>query len=189
MNSAAGAATYIPVVPPPGAASVTVFDINDSNIIAGSFNDSAGVEHGFFGPLDGSNYTVLDIPEGTTGTEPRGIGNDGSITGLAKGSGFVIAQEFFRHPDGSYTILHNPYRTFDGVAQGIDDQDGFVGDFYGDLGVRVGYKGIDGQYKHRIKLPIVRTSTNPRDHSNNGLLGGGYNDKNNVQHAFAINNR
>src|SRR4051794_13369801 len=53
-NSAAEAkntVTYIPVVPPAGAATTVAWGINDHNVIAGSFTDSSGVEHGFYGPL------------------------------------------------------------------------------------------------------------------------------------------
>ena len=68
--SAAQAGTYIPVPMVPGAMSEIVFGINDSNVVAGSYRDSANVEHAFFGPLDGSNWTTFDAPfEGTAGTE------------------------------------------------------------------------------------------------------------------------
>src|SRR4051812_8327338 len=75
------AGTYIPVPMVPGAKSQIVFSINNHNVVAGSFRDSANVEHGFFGPLDGSNWTTFDAPfEGTTGTEARSINDHGAIT-------------------------------------------------------------------------------------------------------------
>ena len=183
-NAQAARATYIPLVPPPGAVSTTVFGINDSNVVAGSFNDSGGVEHGFFGPLDGSNYTVFDVGSDTTGTEPRAIGNDGSITGLAKASGFSFGEEFFRAPDGTTNIIQYGARIFDGVAQGINGKGVFVGDFLNREGVRTGYKGTDGRFLHRIKVPIDTIATNPRKMNNHGLVTGSYTDSSGVQHGF-----
>jgi hypothetical protein len=186
--SMAQAASYIPVVPPTGSVSTTIFGINDSNIVAGSFNDSGGVEHGFYGPPDGSNYTVFDFGGDSTGTEPRGIANDGSITGIAKGgSGFTIGEEFFRSPDGTINVIRNPYRIFDGVVQGLNDKDFFVGDFIGMKGIRVGYEGKDRQYRRRFKLPIDGvTSTNPRQRNNHGWVTGGFNDSAGIQHGFIL---
>ncbi len=184
--SMAQAASYITVAPPPGSVSTTIFGINDSNIVAGSFNDSAGTEHGFYGPPDGSNYTVFDF-EGATGTEPRAIANDGSITGIAKASGFTFGEEFFRAPNGTFTVLRNKQRIFDGVVQGLNDKDFFVGDFIGKKGARVGFEGKDQQYRRRFKLPIEGiTSTNPRQRNNHGWVAGSFTDSAGGQHGFIM---
>jgi hypothetical protein len=189
-NSAEAAkATYIPVVPPAGAVSTTVFSINDSNIIAGSYNDSAGVEHGFFGPLDGSNYTVIDLGGDVTGTEPRGIGNDGSITGLGKASGFTFGEEFFRGPAGNIVLIGTNTKIFDGVAQGFQAKGlNFVGDFIDAQGRRSGYKGRNGNWHTRIRLPVDTTSTNPRQKNDHGVVTGSYTDSAGVQHGFLLKN-
>jgi len=183
-SSATQAATYIPVVPPAGSISTTVFGINDSNIVAGSYNDTANVEHGFFGPLDGSNYTVFDLGGDVTGTEPRAIGNDGTITGLAKVSGFTFGEEFYRRPDGTTNIISVGVNTFDGVAQGMNGADRFVGDFIDRAGVRAGYIGENGKYLHRIKVPLTVTSTNPRGVNDKGVTAGSYTDTAAIQHGF-----
>src|SRR3954453_6165100 len=99
-GSAGQAGTYIPVPMVPGAVSEIAFSINNKNIVAGSFRDSANVEHGFFGPLDGSNWTTFDAPfEDTTGTQARYINDDGAITGIAQNPKFKVGEEFYRAPD------------------------------------------------------------------------------------------
>src|ERR1051326_2553602 len=118
--SGAQAATYIPVTLPAGASSGTVFGINDTNVIAGSFRDSAGVEHGFFGPLNGK-YKTFDFGGSSTGTEPRAIGNDGSINGFATGSGFAIGEEFYRAPGGAIKVYQLNGQSLAGVAPKFQD--------------------------------------------------------------------
>src|ERR1700753_3005616 len=108
-------ATYIQVVPPSGATAVTPFSINDDNIIAGTYTDSAGIQHGFFGPLGGSNYKRFDFAgDGTSGTQPRAILNDGTITGIGLGGGFQFGEEFVRLPSGKIKVLKNGKMELDG---------------------------------------------------------------------------
>src|SRR5205809_5129891 len=95
------ATTYIQVPPVPGSISMITFDITNNNTVIGSYHDSAGVEHGFIGPLDGSNYKTIDFGGNAIGTEPRGIGYDGAIVGFAPTSGFILGQEFYRKPNRS----------------------------------------------------------------------------------------
>lgn len=192
-NSAAEAkntVTYIPVVPPAGAASTVAWGINDHNVIAGSFTDSSGVEHGFYGPLDGSNYTTFDFSgTGVTGTEPRAISNDGSITGFAKGSPFIVGQEFFRAPDGTISVIGKKhYPAFDGVVQGINDAGTFVGDYYSKTGIRVGYKAKHGEYRNRLTIPNHADviSTNPRGKNNVGVFTGSFTDTAGGQHGWTL---
>ncbi len=69
----------------PNSTSTNIFGINDSGIATGSWLDSSGVEHGYVGPPDGSNYTTFDDPnEPGPGTEPRAINDNGYITGSRK---------------------------------------------------------------------------------------------------------
>src|ERR1051325_35710 len=79
-SAAHAAASYITVAPPAGAVSITVFGINDNNIVAGSYTDSAGTQHGYYGPPDGSHYKTFDL-SGVTGTPPRAILHDTRLAG------------------------------------------------------------------------------------------------------------
>jgi probable HAF family extracellular repeat protein len=185
--AAAEAATYVPIAPPSGAVTVLPFGINDSNIIAGGYTDSAGVLHGFYGPPDGSNYTVFEMKDGSQ-PEARAIRNDGSITGLALASGFTFGEEFHRSRLGTIKLIKNPDGNVqDGVAQGGNDAGVYVGDYLDTDGVtRLGFKGKGAKFLSGFKLPKTRgvTSTNPRQINNNGVVAGGYIGSDGIQHGF-----
>jgi len=185
-------ATYVPIALPNGAVSLAPFGINDDNIVAGSYTDSAGVQHGFYGPPDGSNYKTFDL-KGVTGTQPRGIRNDLSITGLALASGFTFGEEFYRSPGGKITILKNPDKAIqDGVAQGGNDAGVYVGDYLDtDGSTRIGFEGKAGKFLSQVTLPKVKgvTSTNPRQINNNNVIAGGYIDSSGVQHGFVLDGK
>lgn len=140
------AGTYIPVPMVPGAVSQIVFAINNHNVVAGSFRDANNVEHGFFGPLDGSNYTVFDFNgDGTTGTEPRYISDHGAIDGFATNPAFQVGEEFYRSPDAIFKIFQLNGQPLDGVAQGINSSEINMGDYYKSARNRfIGYKGNHG---------------------------------------------
>ena len=194
VNSAAEAkkgATYVPIAPPSGAVTVLPFGINDSNIIAGGYTDSSGILHGFFGPPDGSNYTVFDMSDGSQ-PEARGIRNDGSITGLALAGGFTFGEEFYRSPTGKIKLLKNPAGNIqDGVVQGGNDAGVYVGDYLDTDGVtRLGFEGKAGKFKSNFTLNVNGvTSTNPRQINNNGVVAGGYIDSTGIQHGFALDGK
>jgi len=186
-SSAAQAATYIPIAPPDGAVTVLPFSINDNNIIAGGYTDSAGVLHGFYGPPDGSKYKTFEVSGAQA--EARFIFNDGSITGLALASGFTFGEEFYRSPDGTVKLLKNPKGDVqDGVAQGGNNNGLYVGDYLDTDGVRrIGFKGKAGKFKSKFNLPLKNlTSTNPRQFNNNGVVAGGYIGSDGVQHGFVL---
>jgi hypothetical protein len=184
-TEAQAAVTYVTIALPNGAVSMSPFGINDHNIIAGSYTDSGGVQHGFYGPPDGSNYTTFDV-SGVTGTQPRAILNDGSITGLALASGFTFGEEFYRSPTGTIKILKNAAGDIqDGVAQGGNNNGFYVGDYLTSDGIRHGFEGKAGKFKGNFKLPIKNLpSTNPRQINNNSVVGGGYIDSTGIQHGF-----
>lgn len=187
-NTAAQSASYIPIAPPDGAVTTLPFGINDNNIIAGGYTDSAGVLHGFYGPPDGSDYTVFEVTDAQA--EARGIRNDGSITGLALASGFTFGKEFFRSPTGKIKGLKTPDGVVqDGVVQGGNDAGFYVGDYLDTDGTtRLGFVGKAGKYVSDFKLPKLKglTTTNPRQINNNSVVAGGYTDKDGIQHGFVL---
>jgi hypothetical protein len=184
-TSAAQAASYITIAPPPGATTYNAFSINDNNIVAGSYTDSGGIQHGYYGPPDGSNYKTFDV-KNVTGTQPRFIFNDKSITGLALASGFTFGEEFYRSSGGNITIMKKKRLTLDGVAQGGNDAGVYVGDYVNKDGIRSGYKAVAGVYQSAVKLPISVTSTDPRQINNHNVVAGSYIDSSGIQHGFTL---
>src|ERR1051326_9077749 len=90
-SAPAGAAVLIPVIPEPNSSATTVFGINDSNTIAGSFVGQAdGIEHAFFGSL-GCSYNAFDA--GSGGPEARTINNNGYITGFSNSQNGTTADQ------------------------------------------------------------------------------------------------
>jgi probable HAF family extracellular repeat protein len=191
-TAAQAAATYVPIAFPSGAVTVLPFGINDNNIVAGGYTDSSGLLHGFYGHPDGSDYVTFDLTDGSQ-AEARGIGNDGSITGLALQSGFAFGEEYYRSPTGKIKLIKNPAGDLmDGVAQSGNDAGVFVGDYLDTDGVtRLGYEGKKGKYKKAFVLKKVEgaTSTNPRQINNTGVIAGGYIDSTGIQHGFVLDGK
>src|SRR5579862_2046326 len=75
--------TLYTVPPVSGSTETIAFGINNSGNITGFWLDSSGVEHGFVGPDDGSNYTSFDDTADGAGTQARGISTKGIVTGIA----------------------------------------------------------------------------------------------------------
>jgi hypothetical protein len=188
----ASKATYISVPPPPGATTQYItWSINDNNIVAGAYVGSDGLQHGFFGPLDGSNYTTFDFAgKGTTGTQPRFIFNNGKINGIGLGGAFAFGEEFVRNAKGRIHPIKNGKQLLDGVVQGGNDADEFVGDYLNSSGIRIGYLGARGKYKSDIKLKLKHLiSTDPRQINDNGVIAGGYVDSTGIQHGFVLDGK
>jgi hypothetical protein len=184
------AGTYIPVPMVPGAVSEIVFSINNHNVVAGSFRDSANVEHAFFGPLDGSNWTTFDAPfEGTTGTEARYINDHGAITGIALHPKFKVGEQFYRAPDGTFSVFEKDGQPLDGIAQGMDSTDASVGDYLSTDGRTLGYIDQSGKYKKDFKLHLHGKGKflqiSPRGVSDSsGVIVGLFVDENGTRHGF-----
>jgi hypothetical protein len=123
----ANSAVLVRVPSVPNSTLTTAFAFNDDDVVAGSFigaND--GVEHAFFGALDG-NYTTFDA--GSGGSEARGISNDGTITGISNSQNGTTKTEpiFERNPLGKLQQVTMSGQQLFGLAQGINRHDKFVG--------------------------------------------------------------
>jgi hypothetical protein len=186
--SAAQAATYIPVTPPPGATTTIVFGMNDQNIITGAYTDSTGVQHGFFGPLNGA-YTTFDFGGSSTGTVPRAIGVDGSIDGYAPAPGYVTGIEFWRRPRGQIDPITRHHQPLDGVVQGINSFDVHLGDYVDPTGVVTGYFGHGRHFKKDFVLHIKGILQNsPRGINHDNAIAGFFIDADGAEHGFIQEN-
>src|SRR5215469_6008230 len=85
MDTARG--TLFEVVPVANSQTTNVFGVSDtspSGVITGSWTDANAVEHGYVGPVGGSAYVTFDDPNSPgRGTEPRGINDNGYVTGFS----------------------------------------------------------------------------------------------------------
>ena len=182
------AATIVPVTPPDGAVATIVFGINEHNVITGSFVDADGVEHGFFGPLNGT-YTTFDFGGTSIGTEPRALDDDGDITGFAADPSFAVGNEFLRDgKSGTLSSITKGGVALDGVAQGIMKKHGTsTGDYIDpNTGVRTGYLANNGTYQSDVNVALNALRTSPRGMNKDGELDGFFVDSGGVTHGFII---
>jgi uncharacterized membrane protein len=188
--SQAHAATLVPVTPPEGAVATVVFGINNHGVIAGSWFDSAGVEHGFTGPLNGT-YTTFDYGGTSTGTEPRALNDKGDINGFATDPNFAVGTEFLREAKkGTISTFEKGGVPLDGIAQGITKKkDTSTGDYIDpNTGIRNGYLAQRGTYQSDVDLGLNATRTSPRALNKKGTMAGLYVDSTGVQHGFILKN-
>ncbi len=185
---ASNAATLLPIVPVPGSSSTNVFGINDSNNITGSYiSSNDGLEHGYTGPVDGSNYTTIDAPAGLT--EPRAISNDGTITGFANNDG--TPNDFLPFERGLTgkikTVVNKKEKPLNYIAQGLaNSSDKFAGSFINKSGAVKGYIGRRAEIVTSVKLSIANLGVAPRGVNSAGDVVGWYYDSNGVQNGFLI---
>jgi len=181
------AATLVTVTPPAGSAGTTVFGINKHNVIAGSYVDASGVEHGFFGPLNGS-YTTFDYGGTSIGTEPRALNDDGDIAGFAADPNFAVGAEFLREADGTVITFAKDGTPLDGVAQGIvKKRETSTGDYIDpNTGIRTGYLATGGTYRSDVDLGLTVTRTSPRSLNKHGTLAGFFVDTSGLEHGFIM---
>lgn len=186
--STAQAAMLIPVVlPADGTGDVFVTGINDSNVIAGGYYTSDGIEHGFFGPLDGSNYTIFDF--GTEWTEARGISSDGTIVGINNTSDpdVILGYQFERFTDGTIKPIKHGHAPIDGLIESINRQGFFIGESWDEAaGTVTAYEGKKAKYKQEIDPDITGSSFRGRGINKAGDMVGYFTSTH--IHGFLIHN-
>lgn len=196
-SAAAGtAAMLIPIVPVQGSTSTGALGINDKDVIAGSWSDSNGVEHGFFGSLAGS-YATFDYTGNTAkGTEPRAIDDKELITGYGPTDGtgcFIDGPEF--EYDGQTAFMRTITRhgrIMDGIAQGINKFGVFAGNYYDinractKLLGRYAYIGKNARWKGNLELSW--SAAGARGINNAGTVVGYYLDDNGYPQGFILQN-
>src|SRR5262249_49916772 len=158
-----------------GSSSVTLFGINDNDVITGDYIDNSGAQHGFIGPFDGSNYKSFDDPDGTT--QPRAINDKGWTTGFDTGS---LAQ-WERNPKGTLKPITQGGNPVDfALAQGLNKAGDFVGDYSNSKGVETGASGLKYKYTADISLSIKNTGYAGRAIDDSLNIGGWYFDSSSI---------
>jgi hypothetical protein len=185
VPSSAEADSWIPVKPVRNSVSTDVYSINDHNIIVGAYSTQNDKEHGFFGTLDG-NYTTFDV--GRAFTVPRGINNEGFITGFADAADGTV-EEFERSPDGSIKLISKKGSPLSGQALGINSHGAFVGTYLDqESSSTLSFIGKSGLYKHDISLALPNAGVRARAINDEGVVGGYYLDSGTgLTHGFLLN--
>jgi uncharacterized membrane protein len=182
LVTSATAATVVPVPDVANSKKTTAFAINDYDVVAGSFIDKNGLEHAFFGTLDG-NYTTFD--GGTGGTEARGINNAGYISGFSNSLSGVTSDQtmFVRKPSGKLLTVDG----FSGRAQGINNTNHFAGTFWDFTDFEaVAFVGHHAEFKHEVRIPAVHQASGANGINDNGDVVGSFFQP--PDHGFIVSN-
>lgn len=178
------------ITPVQNSTLTTIFGVNDSGIATGSWYDGSGVEHGYVGPPDGSNYATFDDPnEPGPGTEPRGISDSGSVCGFGNSSGrspkdFVTWE---RNSKGILTEATKNGTVLNDLCQGFNDSDAFAGGYVNSNLQMEAYLGKNAKYTKGVKLKgITNTGVAARGIDKAGDVAGWYYDTNGVPNGFLI---
>lgn len=171
-----------------GSTETIAFGVTKNQTVTGFWVNSSGIENGFVGPADGSNYTTFnDDPTG--GTQPRGINKKGYITGIDNvGSGNPADYiPYERAPDGTITDVTMDGTVLNYLVQGINKKGVFTGSYLDSSNNIFGYTGRNAQYTNGITLPgITTTAVAGRGIDDKGDIVGWYADASGVQHGFLL---
>lgn len=109
----------------PHALSTSANGINNNNVIAGSYLDSASFQHGF--TYNAGKYTRVDFP-GASATAVLGINDNGDLVGVYQVPGPLNFHGFLRR-DGQFHKINAPAATYSTVAAGINNAGTIVGTY------------------------------------------------------------
>jgi len=171
-----------------GSTETIAFGVTDNLDITGFWLNSSGIENGFVGPADGSDYTTFnDDPTG--GTQPRGINKKGYITGIDDvDSGNVLDYiPYERSPDGTITDVTMDGTTLNYLVQGINKKGVFTGSYENSSSQIIGYTGKNAKYQNSFTLPnITTTGIAGRGMNDKGDIVGWYLNSSGVEHGFLL---
>jgi uncharacterized membrane protein len=175
LCATANAAVTVPIALLPGSTTTNAFGINDDNVIAGSFIDQNGAEHGFVGPVNGT-YTTFDAGPG--GTQARGLNNDGYIVGFSNSQiGDSTNQpNFERLPNGKILTVSWGTGALFGQTYGIaNDSNKFVGARWDQHASHLfPYQGQHGDWDRDIGLQAPYETAAAYGINTHGDIVGGY---------------
>ena len=171
-----------------GSSETLAFGVTDDLTITGFWLDSSGIENGFVGPADGSNYTTFN-DDSTGGTQPRGISKKGYVTGIddVESGNPLDYIPYERSPDGTITDVTMNGTTLNYLVQGINKKDIFTGSYENSSGDIIGYTGKNAEYSDSIDLTgITNTGVAGRGIDDAGDIVGWYLNSSGVEHGFYL---
>jgi len=153
----------------PGSTFTTVTGINNAGLAVGFYDDTGGMQHGFF--FNGSNYSTLDFP-GALLTDPSKINNAGMIVGTFTDASFGV--HGFSYRDGAWTQIDFP-GSFDTEVYGVNAAGTIVGTYDGSQPVTHAFVLQNGQYQ-RIDAPFGTQAAAFAINNLGSITGLGYTD-------------
>jgi probable HAF family extracellular repeat protein len=126
----------------PGSSDQGADGVNDLGQIVGTYDDSAGVQHGY--EFNGGTFTTIDVPfSGATATGPTQINNSGEIVGVWIDSSNV--EHGFSLIGGVYTSFDYPGAT-NTDASCVNNEGDIVGAYQDSSGNYHGFLLSGGTY-------------------------------------------
>jgi hypothetical protein len=185
LSAANAASTLIPVPQFKGGSTTNPFGINNKNVIAGSYLDSGGLQHGFYGSLKGK-YTSFDytLQTDVIATQARALNDDGDITGYATASSQAVGYEWELSGGTMFTITSKKLPSLDGLAQQITNKGEFVGSYQTTKGGPFAYIGQTWALKKTLKQQFGGLTMAGRGINKAGDIVGWFQDANGVQRGF-----
>jgi len=158
-------------------------------VITGSFigaND--GIDHSFFGSLDG-NYSTFDV--GTGGSEARAINNNGYIVGFSNSQGGFTSNEpaFECAPRGKVLNVTIDGQQLFGAVHGINNSENeFVGMRWDQGNHRaVAFAGRRGRWKHGVRIPAVHQASTAGGINSSEVIVGSFFEP--PMHGYIVNRK
>jgi hypothetical protein len=186
ISAAHAGSTLIPVPEFSGGSLTYAFGINDSNEIAGSYDDSNSVQHGFYGTIAGS-YTSFDFSgKDVSATQARAVADNGDLTGYAVSSDKLIGYEWQMTGGTILTIGSGKKdKSLDGIAQQENASGTFTGSYENDKTFdEFGYLGSNGKLTSTLPDAFDSTAMAGRGIDDAGDVVGWFEDSSGVQHGL-----
>jgi uncharacterized membrane protein len=189
LSAVASADMLAPIAAVPGSVpySTKAIGLNDAGTVAGSYQTADLSVHGFYGTPDG-RYSYLDA--GTNGWQPRGINNQGFVTGYSNANSGPPWFEFEIWPSGAIAPITSNGVQLQGIVQGVNAAGYFVGDYQvsnpAAPGQVNGFFGREGHYVGDITLPFPTRLTRARAINDRGDVAGFFRKAGDAQKGFLI---
>ncbi|HLZ50825.1 MAG TPA: beta-propeller fold lactonase family protein [Candidatus Acidoferrum sp.] len=166
---------------PPGSVDTIPRAINNLGQNVGSFQDTAGVVHGYLRQSNGSFVTI--DPPGSTFTIAAGINDVGIIVGQWQNAGGAF-HGFVRSPSGTYTTVDFPSAVDSGIA-GINNFGNLSGLYdLGDPNTSIGFIAAHGAFTSFEDPAAVPMQTDPGGINSLNFIVGAYGDTFGNSHGF-----
>jgi YVTN family beta-propeller protein len=166
---------------PPGSVDTVPRALNNRGQNVGTYQDGAGVVHGYLRKANGSFVTI--DPPGSISTISTGINDAGTIVGQWQEAGGAF-HGFVRSPAGIYATVDFPGATDSGLA-GVNKLGTLIGVYdLGDLSTNISFVdsgGVFTSFEDPAALPM-QTSAGGINALN--IIVGTYFDAVDVNHAF-----